>query len=480
MSPATQHAHCCLQFVPGAGAETHYDHVLADFGPEPYLGGLMAPTFYFPPESSNCHRINLQHHAKKPDVNFSTSTEALYPYIMIVDENPNCNVVQQARVAQDAGAAGLLIRSQYCWEGDEDTCGQKRAPPPTLPSDGSAQSINIPTMLVSNQTGGTIVDALKSNSTRVLTEFRTEFQPAAKRELNVTYWMNPADPVAVDLWTELNKVIPPLGQRLRIRPWLFTMTEHQDYYNNATSDKLCKYGYCAASVKNVTGAMVVEESLRRLCMAGKGNQMVDYMVYFHEHFNGKNFDHDKMIQAAYEAGKVDKEKVEKCMEDEHKRLLKSALVLQEELGVIRSPAAALNNDVLSVTPYAGTLFQFVCGEMEYAHKHCGTCGQCPWNAALCYEYGSCAKAHEHRHDKKKKDKGDSSKTHHRHPFLHFLQWTFIFGVVGGIGYAAYSQRNRNQVRRMLSDYVPMSMEDPTGTQLSEPSLAPYFEAPNQG
>jgi len=234
--------------------------------------------------------------------------------------------------------------------------------------------------------------------------------------------------------------------------------------------------YCATDPDNdldrgISGADVVVESLRRLCIwkeygedDGIGEQWWDYINEFMFRCDTPEyFSNDKCINDAFEHSGVEKETIEKCMSDsgglqgnKPNTLIDAELANKENRGVVILPQAYVNNAAIRGALEFGTLFRAVCAGYVTGSEPeiCQTCMSCN-DQLTCTIEESCPNSSGI-------DNAVST------PMFAVTLFTLsaFFLLFGTIQYKRTQYNVRNQVRGIVAEYMPLDEDKPVDTEIS--------------
>jgi cbb3-type cytochrome oxidase subunit 3 len=233
--------------------------------------------------------------------------------------------------------------------------------------------------------------------------------------------------------------------------------------------------YCATDPDNdlekgISGADVVKESLRRLCIWGQygaddgiGAVWWDYIAEFMERCSSPDFfANQDCVKDAYKHAKVDGEVIERCMLDSggldvdtNNAKLDKEIASQTQRGVVVIPTAFVNTAAIRGALNPTNVFSAICAGYEEGTTPsiCSKCGKCP-DAVGCVEHGYCTAAG---------GGGSSSGGVSKHTFaLSLIMLTGIFVGVGAWHYKKTREDMRDQVRGILAEYMPLEDQDGAG------------------
>jgi len=236
--------------------------------------------------------------------------------------------------------------------------------------------------------------------------------------------------------------------------------------------------YCAIDPdsdlnEGISGADVVGESLRRLCVwkhygedDGIGVPYWDYLSEFQYRCdNEKYFSSSDCIRDVYKKSNIDGDRIDRCMrdsggvdpeEDSINNMLDAELKEQISRGVVVLPTAFVNTVALRGALTISTVFHGICaGYLEGTQpKLCSQCAGC--NDLLnCVDDGFCDIAPTEPNAVKKFEKRHSSGVSKKTFGLTLLFITLTFGAAGFLHWKKTRDDMREQVRGILAEYMPL-------------------------
>lgn len=409
------------------------------------------------------------------------------PFILMVDRG-GCTFVTKVRNAQSAGAAGVLIADHTCLCSDldcksatgiSDSCEHAE---PIMADDGSGADISIPSFLMFKHDADPVKKELMANRP-VQVEMAWSL-PNPDDRVEYDLWTTPTDILSKDFYKQWKILAVALGSHAYFTPHTYIHNGVRMGCQSSSGENFCytlctnNGRYCATDPDNdldngVSGADVVRESLRRLCiwklygkMAGKsegiGPQFWDYVAQFNERCRDKGYFNEKnCISDAMKLAKIDAKRVNECMDDsggtegkEPNKLLAAEIEAQESRGVVVIPSAFVNTAVLRGALTPSNVFSAVCagfapGSEPDICKRCGSCSDAPGCAAAGHcKAGSINGA---------PGGGGVSK----HTFVSSMFMVVVFFTALGVWHYKKTQEDmRNQVRGILADYLPLEDQEP--------------------
>lgn len=275
------------------------------------------------------------------------------PVIVLVDRG-TCTFVTKVRHAQAVGASAAIIIDNV----EEYIL-------PIMNTDGTGSDISIPSVLIRKSAGAKIREFMK-------------FKVTATMEWNLPH---PDGRVEWDLWTssddngseqfkrQFQRVTESLGSHAKMTPHYFFIEMGCIGDQSLECTESCTHGgrYCAVDPEQdlstgLTGAMVVEENLRQMCLwrtqvenrTDDPKVWFDYVVKYLDDCHtpktwGEACSHGILTQLG-----VDVADITKCIDDsnvgENNTLIANDIKLQYDSGIFFTPTVTINN-----MPYLGAL-----------------------------------------------------------------------------------------------------------------------------
>jgi len=367
-----------------------YDHREALFGIPPY-GGSIQQTIYAANDnlcSGPITRKNLHP-----------------PFILMVDRG-DCSFVQKVRNAQHSGATAVIIADNTCQCQHQEKCESKAGDvceneEPIMGNDGSGSDITIPSMLMFKQDADPVRAALRKGDA-VRAELAWSV-PNPDDHVEYELWTSPSDFTTAEINSQWIDAVMKLDSTATFTPHMFlydgikVACRNKD--GNNVCDTLCtnEGRYCASDpegdlYQGISGANVVEESLRRLCIwdlygkeNGVGLEYWDYLRQFGVCDNGSNFMKKDCVEGAMIRANVDISTVDRCMYDSGglkepwvNTFLEQSLDLKEKKGIIVMPSAYVNDVPIRGALDFDVLLKAVCAGYKdgTAPDVCLKCANC--------------------------------------------------------------------------------------------------------
>jgi len=225
--------------------------------------------------------------------------------------------------------------------------------------------------------------------------------------------------------------------------------------------------YCATDPDNdldqgISGADVVKESLRRLCIwnhygadDGIGAKWWDYVIEFTKSCDKPDkFMTDECVNKAYKRAAIDATVIEDCMEDNGgltkdrpNVLLELELKSQAERGIVILPTVVVNSAALRGALTISNVFDAICAGFATGTKPeiCQQCERCDDPSECLKGNGVCVAGGAYRRS------GVST-------LLFIMSILSIVGMFTGLVlwyYKKVGKEMRDEVRGILAEYMPL-------------------------
>ena len=332
----------------------------------------------------------------------------------------DCTFVHKVRNAQRAGAVAVLIADNTCLcnnsvcipEEPDQTC---QARYPILTDDGSGNDIAIPSFLLFKQDADPIKDTLKNN-TPVQVEMSYPM-PSPDAPVEYELWTVPTDPLSQAFEQTFQDAAVALGSKAYFTPHMYVydgIRAHCYSVNGSFCYNLCTNSgrYCAAPPDGdidsvISGADVVKESLRRLCVWSKygttdgvgkkyWNYLNEFIVRCGDATKPELFMDEQCVADAMAHANVTKSDIDQCMDDSGglegdvtNTMLDMDAQAKEDAGIVVFPTLMVNNAPVKGQLSFATAFKAICaGYLSGSEPSvCKECADCP-NPA-CVRAGKC-------------------------------------------------------------------------------------------
>lgn len=454
-----------------------YEHREALFGIPPY-GGTLAQTMYYA-DTTACDFASIDIHGGYPLRAREGTTETMEPwvspYILMVDRG-GCTFVQKVRNAQRIGAAGVIIADDSCLCSAEALCTTEPGEvceerEPIMADDGSGSDISIPSFLMFKQDADKVKAEVKAGHP-VRIEM-TWSLPNPDDRVEYELWTTPTDVISQDFQREFKDAAVALGPRAYFTPQMYIYdgiksgcvgeSGENECYNLCTNNGR----YCATDPDNdldrgISGADVVVESLRRMCIwshygeaDGIGSSWWDYVNEFLFRCNEEEyFTNKQCVSDAMEHAHVDVSAVEQCMSDSggvegdvENTLLEEQLLAKDKSGVVILPAMYVNRVSIRGSLAFSVVFKAICAGYSTGSKPpvCDTCATCP-NEKECITNDYCGS---------KKMQESVSTTNMVYAMLGLVVAFCFFSYVQ---HRRYQSQMQAQVKNIIAEYMPLESD----------------------
>lgn len=452
-----------------------YDHREALFGVPPYGGSIAQSVYYAASDLCDPTVDTRGGYPIRAKDNTGKMEPWPSPYILMVDRG-GCSFVQKVRNAQRSGAAGVVIADNTCLCSDKNCVsanGQDVCQPaePIMADDGSGGDISIPSFLMFKVDADQIKAELQANH-MVQVEMQWAL-PKPDDRVEYDLWTTPSDPVSKDFQKKFEPVAQALGDRAYFTPHMYiydgVKSNCQGFDGKNMCFNLCTNNgrYCATDPDNdldhgISGADVVKESLRRICIwkhygeaDGVGKEWWNYVSQFMERCDNPDyFANDDCAKDCYKHAKINEDIIERCMRDSGglekdtpNTFLDLEMQAQVSRGVVILPTAFVNTVALRGGLNVDTVFTAICngyldGTEPSICKECSGCG----------DFNGCIA------NKKCKGKGGGGVS--THTFMSSILFICIaFGGAAFYHYRKTREEMREQVRGILAEYMPLEGDD---------------------
>jgi hypothetical protein len=456
-----------------------YDHREALFGVPPY-GGAIIENVIFADDPMCSQEFDMKGgYPQNKDENGNVLPWKT-PFILMIDRG-GCTFVQKVRNAQRAGAAAVIIADEVCRCKFESTCHtdpgldcEEREP--VMADDGSGSDISIPSFLMFKQDADPVKAALTQNNP-VRMELRWSL-PNPTDTVNYDLWTTPSDRISEEFQLDFKEAALAMGGKAKFSPHMYLYDGYSSGCVSLQGENLCynlctnNGRYCATDPDNdldagVSGANVVVESLRRMCIwkihgkDGVGKEWWDYVDNFITLCGMKFFTDDKCISDAMTNALVDTNEVFKCMDDsggteddKGNDLLEQEITSKDASGIVILPVSHVNGASVRGELSFPTMFKAVCSGFKDGTQPdiCTKCAQCH-DEKLCVERGYCT-APPGAASQQTTQQSVSKITFG----LTIVAVVLAFATLAFAGYKYHQRRMRSQIRGILAEYMPIDKE----------------------
>jgi len=461
--------------------EGGYDHREALFGIPPY-GGSIAQNVYYADDDLCLNVDTTKGYPSRPiDEQTGKMKEWESPYILMVDRG-GCTFVKKVRNAQRSGAAGVIIADNTCLCSDVECMSTAKNPgcetsEPIMADDGSGSDISIPSFLMFKVDADLVKYQLLEDQPVQLEMSWSVPNPDDRVEYDL--WSTPTDEISKQLLLDFKPVSKALGDRAYFTPHQYIYDGVKTHCQGDDGEDYCytlctNHGrYCATDPDNdldqgISGADVVRESLRRLCIwkhygeeDGVGQVWWEYIELFMDRCNTPDyFMNEDCAKDCYKHAKIDGKKIDDCISDSGgltkdvpNVLLDVEIKAQNEQGVVILPSLFVNTAAMRGQLSAKSVFTALCaGYLQGTTPDiCDKCSGCA-DTVQCVSAGGMCTSGTHASASAGKVSTNT------------FGFTIIFlaAAFSGIGYWHYNKTRddmREQVRGILAEYMPLEDQD---------------------
>jgi len=463
-----------------------YDHREAFFGTYPYGSSITQPLYYADDDLCDATVDRRKGYPVRPRDDGGGEMEPWKPPFILMVDRGRCTFVEKVRNAQHSGAAAVVIADDKCLcddtkcieadrANDDDPSSSCERTEPVMFDDGSGGDITIPTMLLSKHDADSIKNVLYDDSTGVVQMRMRWYLPGPDDRVEYELWSTPTDVAGREFVKEGWKdVAVGLGGGAYFTPRQYLWDGRKARCRTASGANMC-YSLCTNSGRycaldpdrdmdnGISGANVVNESLRRICIwknygeaDGIGAQYWDYLGEFIARCDTpEKFAQEKCIIDVYKAAKIDGGIIRDCMTNSggtigntDNNLLDLELKTQEERNVVVLPTLFVNNMMVRGKLNSKNVMNAVCaGYLD------GT------EPAICGSGGSVRPPPSYSNDD---DIGGSVNISKGSFGLTLLLTCSMFAVGAHLYRRRANESMQNEVRGILSEYMPLEGGDDNG------------------
>jgi len=461
-----------------------YEHREALFG-TPHYGQSMNQNLYYADSDLCDPTIDKDKGYPKRDRDDSTGQikEWQSPYILMVDRG-GCTFVQKVRNAQYVGAAAVVIADDKCLCTDKE-CINASGPStacemaePIMANDGSGGDIAIPAMLMSKHDADSIKKEMIENNQNIQLQMGWTM-PKPDDRVEYELWSVPSEHVSKDFQKNWKYIAPKFDKHIYFTPRQYiydgvTMCRSEGAnlcYNLCTnSGRYCALDPDEDLDSGISGADVVTESLRRICIweqYGKDDGIgIKYWSYINEFLDKcdtpESFSKLDCVYGVFKSAKIDGDKINKCMSDsggtignKENTLLNTEIKAQVERNVIFLPTFFVNEVALRGSTTSDNVMNAICaGFLDgTAPDICDKCSVCADKVECVKNDGVCSGSSGY-------SSGDDSGGISKRIFgFTLLTMCSMFGVIAYIHWKKTREDMRDEVRGILSEYMPLEDGD---------------------
>jgi len=461
--------------------EKGYDHREALFGTPPYGGSIAQNIYYTDTDLCDPTSVNPSTGYPSRPVDPTTNKQEPWPspFILMVDRGA-CSFVQKARNAQHAGAAGVIIADNLCLCNDSAclnmTAGSFQScqsTEPIMADDGSGGDITIPAFLIFKQDAYGIIQEVKEREMPVQIEMSWSL-PHPDSKVEYELWTVPSEEVSKEFQKNWKDVAEKMGDKLYFTPRQYVYDGIKSRCQTSDGRNMCfnlctnNGRYCATDPDNdlehgITGAEVVKEALRRICVwkhfgekDGLGSIYWDYISEFLKRCDSDDFfSNDECINDVFKHAKIDGKRIEQCMDDSGgltdnhpNTLLDREIDAAMRKGVVVLPTMFINSAPMRGALTENTVFNAVCAGFQAGSEPdvCNTCRGCI-DVTECVQKGFC----KGTSGGVSSGGGVTKKTFG----TTLLMMCALFGAAGYMHWRKTREDMRDQVRGILAEYMPL-------------------------
>lgn len=282
------------------------EHSSALFGVPPPGRSMVGEVLYAPASDiDGCQPLNTS---------FLAGYEGHVVFIIV--DRGSCTFVEKVRHVQEIGGHAAIIADNV----DEDFL-------PFMADDGTGGDVNIPSVLISHQDGLRIKEALATEQV----QFKMTWNiPNPDGRVEWMMWTTPVDEASVAFKNTFGTVVSSLGASAQFTPHYIVLdgeyngcTTVYDCGNQCTNNgRYCNYDPDDDEAVGLSGADVVQESLRQICFFKTVNESGadpelwwEYTRKFEKKCNSPDFfNEDCSYSIVAELG-VSVDDVQKCISD---------------------------------------------------------------------------------------------------------------------------------------------------------------------
>lgn len=449
-----------------------YEHREALFGVPPY-GGAIIENVYYADDSMCSDKFDKAGGYPQRENGLPWQT----PFILMIDRG-GCTFVQKVRNAQRAGAAAVVIADKSCQCKYGDLCHSDKGidceeREPVMANDGSGSDISIPSFLMFKQDADPVKDQLVKNQP-VRMELRWSL-PNPGDTVNYDLWTTPTERISEEFQVDFKSAALAMGDKSKFTPHMFLYDGFSSGCVSLQGENLCynlctnNGRYCATDPDNdlqkgISGANVVVESLRRICIwniygtDGVGQEWWDYVDQFIKNCQQDFFTEDACIKDSMINASINPDDVVKCMadsggteEDLENELLRIEIDKKVSSGIVILPDAYVNGAAIRGALEFSTMFKAVCSGFKDGTEPdiCTKCAQCH-DEKTCVEQTYCTAPPGAAPTGPAVSRG-------------VFAWTILavivaFSTIAFAGYTYHQRRMRSQIRGILAEYMPIDKE----------------------
>lgn len=262
------------------------------------------------------------------------------PFILLVDGR-DCIFIEKVRHAQDAGATAAIVMYNL------NTIG-------VMGAGNSGLDISIPSVMIGNTDGHKILE-FKNEPITVTLGWNLP-HPDGRVEWSI--WTSSADSASMAFKSQFDIVTRDLGSHAKMTPnYFFYSWPEASCNGNPRCLSSCIFNgtYCFPPTETLTGAMIVKENLRQMCLwrvhlADEDDPQLwfDYVTLFDKNCNTKENWNKECSDKIITELKLDPKPVGDCVVEQTTKggktipMVMDQLKVQKELGVLIMPTITIN------------------------------------------------------------------------------------------------------------------------------------------
>ena len=479
----------CTQIPQSLTKKDGYDHRDALFGMPPYGGSIQEKLYYT--TDNLCSNSNSGAVLTGYPVERDGEGNALpfaSPFILMIDRG-DCSFVQKVRNAQHAGAAAVLIADSTCICGMSDCvmsegqvfCEEQE---PIMDDDGTGGDITIPSFLVFKQDADKIKAEIKDKNQPVRAEMTFRL-PTPDATVEYELWTTASNVLSDRFLQTFGSAALALAGEAKFTPQIYIYDGTRAGCRGLNGMNQCvglctnSGRYCATDPDNdllagLTGADVVTESLRRICiwnMYGVADSVGEpWWVYVKNFIVQCNDPEQPMkykdmdcITNVMTMANIDPSQINDCMEasggltaDAPNTELEKMITSKEISGAIIIPSVFVNQVPIRGELSYRNVFRAICAGYATGSepKICQSCMYCTDERSCVESHGKCKAGYG-------SDALSSLALANGNgislvAFLISISIIVLcFTVMGYCLYQRQQRRMRNEIRGILAEYMPV-------------------------
>ena len=438
----------------------------------PPYGGSIEQNVYYAGEDLCDANVDYSRggYPTRPDDGTGSMEAWKSPFILMVDRG-GCTFVKKVRNAQKLGAAAVILADNTCLCSNADVCTSDgdtfcETKEPIMADDGSGSDVTIPSYLMFKQDADPIKEELMEDK---LVRMKMSWAlPRDDAKVSYSLWTTPKEEISRPIQREFRYVAHALGDHAQFTPHMYIYDgvfagcqspegENQCYSLCTNEGRYCSTDPDDNLDEGISGADVVKESLRRICIwqeygtDGIGMPWWDYVNEFmYRCDNPEYFMNEDCVKDCMERSNIKYSRIKICMDDSgglegnvENKVLEKELASREADGVVILPSFFVNNAPLRGALTTNEVFEAICAGYQIGTEPdaCKTCNGCD-DVEKCVSIGHCPGV---------------SKNNVSIPVFAgtLVGVVIIFGVLGIIQWQRAQRQMRLQVRGIMAEYMPI-------------------------